>query len=170
MSEMAMKRSSFSFGFKHFFKFVCVLLYGRIGCGERRKVKEGWLIKVDSLPVKVDFSEHGQMQNFFLFFRNKRGRNETRQRDAHPFGPGEVGVVDLLLPVLPPLVAVVVRREGVHLPHALLLPAKISIFSPPQQKETQIRRRPLLIEPRQQQRSSRENGSPCGSYLELICD
>jgi hypothetical protein len=40
-------------------------------------------------------------------------------------GPGKVGVVDLLLAVLPPLVAVVVRREGVHLPHALLLPGKI---------------------------------------------
>nr|ACN37016.1 unknown [Zea mays] len=36
--------------------------------------------------------------------------------------PGEVGVVDLLLAVLPPLVAIVVRREGVHLPHPLLLP------------------------------------------------
>ena len=37
--------------------------------------------------------------------------------------PGEITVVYLLLAVLPPLVAVVVRRKGIHLPHALLFPA-----------------------------------------------
>jgi hypothetical protein len=60
------------------------------------------------------------MQNPFPPTVNKEKSGRT--------GPGEVGVVDLLLAVLPPLVAIVVRREGVHLPHPLLLPAKI--FSP----------------------------------------
>lgn len=43
------------------------------------------------------------------------------------FEPGEVAVVYLLLAVLPPLVAVVVGRKGIHLPHPLLFPA--SLFS-----------------------------------------
>lgn len=41
--------------------------------------------------------------------------------------PGKVAVVNLLLAVLPPLVAVVVRRKGIHLPHALLFPASLFV-------------------------------------------
>lgn len=40
--------------------------------------------------------------------------------------PGKVAVVYLLLAVLPPLVAVVVRRKGIHLPHALLFPCSMA--------------------------------------------
>lgn len=40
--------------------------------------------------------------------------------------PGEVAVVYLLLAVLPPLVAVVVGRKGIHLPHPLLFPCPVA--------------------------------------------
>jgi len=42
--------------------------------------------------------------------------------------PGEVGVGELLLAVLPPLVPVVVRRVRVRGPGALIFPADFDIF------------------------------------------
>jgi hypothetical protein len=70
---------------------------------------------------KSPSSYHLQIKADADLYRNREGK----QKKKFMRGPGEVGVVDLLLAVLPPLVAVVVRREGVHLPHALLLPAKV---------------------------------------------
>lgn len=86
----------------------------------------GWLIKADSLPAGEDRFLRTRADAEFPFPPGKvtkttEERNKTSKIRA---GPGEVGVVDLLLAVLPPLVAVVVRREGVHLPHPLLLPDK----------------------------------------------
>ena len=79
--------------------------------------------------------------------------------------PGEVGVGELLLAVLPPLVAIVVRREGVHLPHPLLLPAKI--FFPPKTEKMKSGGA-LQIEPRWCE-DHRQNQA-AASYLELICE
>ena len=56
--------------------------------------------------------------------------HQMRMRTRRPKAgcePGKVAVVDLLLAVLPPLVAVVVRRKGIHLPHALLFPASLFV-------------------------------------------
>jgi hypothetical protein len=64
------------------------------------------------------------------------------------------------------LVAIVVRREGVHLPHPLLLPAKIP-RKKEKKKEDEIRRR-LPNRTAQVQRS--QANPAAASYLELICE
>jgi hypothetical protein len=83
--------------------------------GERkdhqRTTGERWVKEEDEATVTV-----------FQNLCRCRSANEAGRR-RNGYEPGEVAVVDLLLAILPPLVAVVVRRKGIHFPHPLLLPA-----------------------------------------------
>jgi len=79
VSGMTKRRSSFSFGF---ISSNLSVYYGTADLGAvngSNKVKEGWLIKVDSLPLKVDFSEHGQMQTFFFQEQTRTKRNRIER-------------------------------------------------------------------------------------------